>query len=58
MIIIIIIMVVIIIRPRRLEISGCHPAGYSQVLRADEPLFSLDWQSSTDGVSIKIPVVV
>ena len=28
--------------------------GYSQVLRADEALFSLGWQSSRDGVSIKI----
>ena len=44
--------------PRGLEILGWHPAGYSQVLRADEALFSLGWQSSRDGVSIKIPVVV
>ena len=28
---------------------------FSQVLRADEVLFSLNWQSSRDGVSIKIP---
>ena len=30
-----------------------YTAGYSQVLRADEALFSLGWQSSRDGVSIK-----
>ena len=41
-----------------LEILGWHPVGYSQVLRADEALFSLGWQSSRDGVSIKIPTVV
>ena len=59
MIIIIIIIITIIIRPpRELEILGWHPAGYSQVLRADEALFSLGWQSSRDGVSIKIQVVV
>ena len=28
-------------------------AGYNQVLPADEALFSLDWQSSIDDVSIK-----
>ena len=32
--------------------------GHNHVLRGDEPLFSLGWQSSIDGVSIKIPVVV
>ena len=32
--------------------------GYSYVLRADEALISLGWQSSRDGVSIKIPVIV
>ena len=34
------------------------PAWYGQVLRADEALLSIGWQSSRDGVSIKIPVVV
>ena len=32
--------------------------GHSHVLRADEVLFSLGWQSSKDGTSIKTPVVV
>ena len=32
--------------------------GHSHVLRADEALFSFGWQSSRDGVSIKILVVV
>ena len=44
--------------PRDLEIPGWHPAEYGQVLRADETLLSIGWQSSRDGVSIKIPVVV
>ena len=41
-----------------LEILGWHPAGHSQVLRADEVLFSLGGQSSRDGVSTKIPMAV
>ena len=32
--------------------------GYSQVLQADEAFFSLGWQSSRDGVLIKILMVV
>ena len=31
--------------------------GHSHVLRADQPLLSLGWQSSRDGVSIEISVV-
>ena len=32
--------------------------GHSHILRADEVLFNLGWQSSGDGVSIKTPVFV
>ena len=35
-----------------------HPVGNSYVSWAGEILFSLGWQSSNDGVSIKILVVV
>ena len=52
MMIIIILLIIII------KIPGLHPAGYSQVLRADEAFFSLGWQSYRDGASIKIPVFV
>ena len=40
------------------EIPVSHPAGYGQIIRADEALFSLGWQSSRDGASMKIPVVM
>ena len=53
----ILIITIIVISPW-LEIPGGHTVGYSQILRADEALFSLGWQSSRDGVSIKMPVVV
>ena len=53
-----IIIVIIIIPPWPRNTRLTSGKGHSHLLRADEVLLSLDWQSSRDGVSIKIPVVV
>ena len=59
MVMILIIIIMIIIMPPWNRNTGLTSVkGHSHVLRADEVLFSLGWQSSKDGVSIKIPVVV
>ena len=55
-IVIIIIVITIITRwPRNTGLTS--GGGHGHVLRADEALVSFGWQSSRDGVSIKIPVV-
>ena len=57
-IIIITIIIIIIIPPLSQNTWLTSGWGHSKVLRVDEALFNPGWQSSRDGVSIKIQVVV
>ena len=51
-------MIIIIITPWSRNTGLISGGGHSHVLREDEVLFSLGWQSSRDGVSLKIPIIV